>query len=376
MSNAATGAFTSSVKRSQDFLARAFPTPKFLAPEALGVDISDASIKWIAFSRGSHMPRTVETWGQISIAEGIVVSGVVKDVARLAEALAEVRKRVPGIRAAHAALPEEAAFVFDLSVPARSSRQQILHVIEFELENRVPIPPSAAVYDFDIIPGNSSAQQEVGVVVFPKDIVESYFAAFEKAGFTLLSLELEASSIARAVSPRFHGEPVALLVDFGLKRTGFAVLKAGVPIFTSTVEVGGEILSRTLVDKLGLSMEEVEVWKNEEGLLPRDGPKSSGLEAVSGAASALGSEVLRHYRYWDTRRDEHGERMSPVSKVYLVGGSANLKGLGDYIAGRVQAEVIRPNVWQNIISFDDYIPPIERHVSLQYATAIGLALRN
>ena len=377
MNNADTrGGFKSATSTFAHAISRAFPTPKLLVPDALGVDISDSSIKWIALSRLSRGSRTVETWGQEPLAEGIVVSGVVRDQAKLAEALREVKKRAPHIRTAHAALPEEAAFVFDLSVPANSTREQILNVIEFELENRVPIPPSAAVYDFDRIPGEAGASQEIGVVVFPRELARSYAQCFDAAGITLLSLELEARSIARAVSSAGSEDAVTLLVDFGLKRTGFAVLKRGIPIFTSTVEVGGEMISRALVEKLGLSPEDVEVWKNEEGLLPKDGPKSPGVEAVSGAASALGSEVLRHYRYWDTRRDEHGERMSPVSKVFLVGGSSNLKGLADYIAGRVQAPVERPNVWKNVAPFDEYIPAIDRHASLQFATAIGLALRS
>ncbi|MEK7093652.1 MAG: hypothetical protein AAB927_04170, partial [Patescibacteria group bacterium] len=41
-------------------LARAFPTPPLLLPRAAGVDISDSSIKWLAFSeRGGA--RQVQT---------------------------------------------------------------------------------------------------------------------------------------------------------------------------------------------------------------------------------------------------------------------------------------------------------------------------
>ena len=89
----------------------------------------------------------------------------------------------------------------------------------------------------------------------------------------------------------------------------------------------------------------------------------------------LAEEVARHFHYWDTRRDDRGERMTPVGRVLVVGGSANLKGLSDVIAMKVQAPTSRGNVWRNICSFDDYIPPIDRRVSLQFATAAGLALR-
>ena len=92
-------------------------------------------------------------------------------------------------------------------------------------------------------------------------------------------------------------------------------------------------------------------------------------------ASALADEVTRHYHYWDTRRNDRGDRVTPVGKVILVGGNANLEGLPEYIAGRVQAPVERGDPWRHVADFNEYIPPIEKKIALQYATAIGLALR-
>lgn len=361
--------------KSSRAFSRFFPAPKFLFPHAAGVDISDSTVKWVALTRAAGGERTVEGWGQKPLEKGIVAAGTVHDPVRLAAALREMRTHLPHVTAAHVALPEEPAFVFSMSVPAGSTREQIRNLIEFEFEQRVPIPPSAAVYDFDLVPSRGGESPEIGVVVFPREVAEGYAEAFESAGITLLSLEVEARSIARAVTSP-SDDDIVLLVDFGFKRTGFAVIKRGIPIFTSTVEIGGEAVSNALTEKLHLSPEEIEKWKNEQGLLPEDGEKSPGLEAVSGAASSLGSEVARHFNYWDTRRNDRGERVSPVSRVLLVGGSANLKGLADYLASRVQAPVERPNVWRNACNFEQYIPPIERRVSLQYATAIGLSLRD
>ncbi|OGG67039.1 hypothetical protein A3C21_02135 [Candidatus Kaiserbacteria bacterium RIFCSPHIGHO2_02_FULL_59_21] len=354
-------------------LARWFPMPKALFPPAAGVDVSDSSIKWIVLG-GSGKGKRVHSFGNESIAEGIVENGIVRDIPALAKALGEMKTKLGGIECAHAALPEEAAYVFSMHVPEGSSRAQILSMIEFELEGRVPIQPSAAVYDFDVIMKHDGSE-EIGVVVFPRDIAESYVSAFSAAGMRLLSLEVEANSIARAVSSGAPDEPITLLVDFGRLRTGFAVLKRGIPIFTSTVGVGGEMIDKVIAEKRALSPEEIVAFKNEQGLLAEGGKESPGMDAVAGAASALADEVARHYHYWDTRRNERGERVTPVEHVFLVGGSGNLKGLSDYVAARVQAKALRPDVWQNVCSFDEYIPPIERRASLQYATAIGLALR-
>jgi type IV pilus assembly protein PilM len=344
-------------------------------PRAAGVDISDSSIKWLALEPAGARLR-VSSYGELALESGIVVSGVIRDVSALSAALSAVKEELGGIAYAHAALPEEAAYVFSMSVPYPSARDQVLRIIEFEFEGRVPIPPSAAVYDYnEILPREIGGSQEVSVSVFPQDMADAYGAAFAGAGIELLSLEIEARSIARAVSTDASDDPITLLVDFGLARSGFAVLKRGYPIFTSTVEVGGDTMTKALMEKLSITAEQAESYKNEQGLMPDDGPAAPGLEAITGTASALADEVARHYHYWDTRRNEHGDRMTPVGDVVLVGGSANLRGLAEYISGRVQAPVERGNIWRNVAPFDEYIPPIDRRHSLQYATATGLALR-
>lgn len=359
---------------SQRF-ARAFPTPRFLLPLSAGVDISDASVKWLAFDPG-HAAARILSYGEELIDPDIVSHGTIVDEHAFTAVLSALKRKLGGITRVHAAFPEDVAYVFSLSVPKGSTRDQALRMIEFEFEGRVPIPASAAVYDFDIIDDSGPEEtMEIGVTVFPRDLAESYARCFSEAGLTLCSLEVDAGSIGRAISTGEHTEPVTLVVDFGRTRTGFAILKRGIPIFTSAVEIGGDTITQTLQKELKLSGPAIEDFKNEQGLLAQGGPKSAGVEAIAGTASALSAEILRHYNYWDTRRNEHGERVSPVGKIVLVGGSANLRGLCDYVAGRVQAPVVFGDVWQHAFSFDDYLPPIDRRQSLAYATAAGLALR-
>lgn len=354
-------------------ISRWFPMPRVLMPSAAGIDISDSSVKWLVLERASE-GFFVQQYGEMPLDQGIVISGAVQNIAALAAALRKVRTQLGGIRVAHGALPEEAAYVFSMTIPHGTAREQVLRMIEFEFEGRVPIPPAAAVYDYSPIPTESAEHDEISVVVFPKDIAEAYALAFEQAGIELLSLEVEARSIARAVSSDEPDEPVTLIVDYGRARTGFAVLKRGLPIFTSTVAVGGDAADRALMTEMQMSPEEVSRFKMEEGL--DASPEHAAMrDAILPAANALAEQVAKHYRYWDTRRNERGERVTPVNKIMLVGGNANLKGLPDFIASKVQAEVALGECWRHLYNFDVAIPPIERRVSLQYATAIGLARR-
>ena len=133
---------------------------------------------------------------------------------------------------------------------------------------------------------------------------------------------------------------------------------------------------KSLTEKTPEALSDASELKAKESVHTAVGDKESpASDVLLGSESALADEVVRHYQYWDTRRNERGERVTPIECVLLVGGSANLKGLPSYIAARVQASAVRPNVWRHVCSFDTYIPPIDRRKSLQYATAIGLALR-
>ncbi|MSU73998.1 hypothetical protein EXS56_02565 [Candidatus Kaiserbacteria bacterium] len=372
----AAGGFSSGAAALSHTLARWFPTPAMIYPPAAGIDISDASVKWLVLEPYKSRYR-IASYGEIPIEAGVVVNGTIKNVEALAHALAETKKHLEGVACAHAALPEEAAYVFEMHVPEGTDHDQAISMIEFGFEGRVPIAPAAAVFDFDIIQKHDDGiGEDIGVAVFSRELAEAYVDAFDRAGIQLLSLEIGARSIARTISSDAPDEPVTLLVDFGRARTGFAVLKLGIPIFTSTVEVGGDMITNAVAEKLSLSPEETQTFKNEQGLFPDAGAKSPGMEAIVGTASALADEVARHYHYWDTRRNEKGERMTPVGRVVLVGSSANLKGLSDYIAGRVQAPTEVADIWRHVCNFDEYIPPLDRRESLQYATAAGLALRS
>lgn len=351
---------------------RWFPAPRYVTTPACGIDISDTSVKALQLKPTAH-GWEVEHYESIPIPEGVVAEGAVHDVDALAYALNQltVKKETPY---AHAALSEEASYVFQMQVSDTRNPSAVRTMIEFELEGRVPLALKNSTFDYDIIalsPDGIGA--EIAVSVFARDSVSMYISAFGQAGFTLLSLELEAQSVARAVVP-FNSTETVMLVDFGRGRTGVAIVKHGVPIFTRTVGVGGNAMSAIIADQLHITPDEAELYKNEHGLDPAGDPKV--VESVTATANALSEEIGRHYQYWNNLRDEHGTRTAKIDRVVLCGGNSNLHGLPEFIASKIHAPVERADVWRNVCSYDEYIPPIIREHSLGYATAIGLALRN
>ncbi|MBP9669676.1 MAG: pilus assembly protein PilM [Candidatus Pacebacteria bacterium] len=361
------------VRHDETFLEKWFAPPYSLLPRASGVDISDSSIKVLMLKQAAQ-GFEIGAFSQGPLESGVVVNGIVQNPEILGKRLAELFSEAKAPRAAHVALPEEAAYVFTMHMPDARDRAQVRTVIEFEFEGRVPLKPAQAVYDYDIIEAHPDGiGAEIAVTVFSREVVEGYAAAFAHARVRLVSLEIEARSIARAIVPP-GTLGATLMVDFGRARTGIAILRGSVPIFTSTVEVGGDSITNILMKELKVDEEKAEDYKNNKGLVhTQDAPVA---EVISGTASALSDEIKRHYEYWDSQRNEHGERVTPIRQVLLTGGSSNLRGLPEYISGRVRASTQRADVWGNVCSFEDYVPSIDRHHALGLSTAIGLALRS
>src|ERR1700680_3171713 len=107
-------------------LARWFPVPNLLAPHAHGVDITDASVKWLSLARSGTRTH-VASYGNQPLPPGVVETGAVRDTKTLVEALRDIKKHAHIVRA-HAALPEEAAFVFSMHVHPDSTRDEIMHM--------------------------------------------------------------------------------------------------------------------------------------------------------------------------------------------------------------------------------------------------------
>lgn len=205
------------------------------------------------------------------------------------------------------------------------------------------------------------------VTVCAKEIVDAYFAACKSAGVVPLSFEVESQAIAKAVLPK-TGQGTHLLLDFGKTRTGLGIVSGGTLMYASTIDIGGEELSKALIKKLGEKDEsEFTKLKNEVGLT---GAGSGVVEALLPVVSAIKDEVQTRIQYWNDK----GGPNRQVENIILCGGSANLRGLTTYFTETLNIECHMALVWQNAFDSKLIAPPIDKRHSYGYATAIGLAL--
>ncbi len=357
-------------------LAKVLPPPTYITLPSVGVDISDTSMKYVSFvpSMRKSTARVLSDWGDINIPDNVLQRGEVKDVKVLADVLTEFKNKT-GAEFIRVSLPEERAYIFETELKRNVPTKEIQSLLEFRLEENVPISAREAIFDYEIIPGDEKSNTaRVVVVAYQRDTIMQYYEACHLAGLSPLSFEVEAQAMARSVILN-NDEDTVMLVDFGKTRTGIGIVSQGALMYTSTIDIGGGHLSIAMRRVLGEDMAESELTniKNTNGLI-REINDSRVYESLISAVSVIKDEISARMQYWHLKEIGHEKRR--IKKIILCGGSVNLKGLPEYLVESLGVPAIRADVWQNAFKTEEVIPPIEKRYSFGYATAIGLALKN
>lgn len=355
--------------RTGNVFTRAFPIPAYLTTPAVGIDVSDLSIKYVLLRHGAQRIQ-LAACGKFDLPLGTVENGEVKDAATLTKIAARVRESV-GIPFAHLALPEEHAYLFQMEVE-EGAHSEMVPVIEFHLKENVPVGAEEAAFDYALI-GVREGRMIANVSVYPSNILTQYVDTFTAAGFRLLSAEIEGQATARALlDPADTG--TTLIVDIGRNQASLSISHAGTVVFTANLETGGDLFTRAIAQGIDVSFQEAERLKREHGF--RDTKANSGVyKALVPLVGALRDAIKKHLMYWHMHTSTLGA-IQEIARVVLVGGSASTVGIPEYLAAELETPVEKGNVWRNVLSFEECIPGVHAANSIEYATAIGLALRS
>ncbi|MCC7160495.1 pilus assembly protein PilM [Candidatus Nomurabacteria bacterium] len=350
------------------FLLNFFPPPEFLTEPSFGVDISDESIKYVELlmtKNGLKLGR----YGEKIIPPGIVEAGKIQNTKKMEEILSTLKKE-EGIKSVRVSLPEEQVYLFHLKLD-KAGLRSIKEGIELVLEEHIPILAEDAIFDYDLVEENSQSL-EIQVTAMQKNVIESYMCVFKNSGMKVKSFELEAQAISRAVVK--NGDlDTYMIVDFGKKRTGIFIVSKGIVMFTFTLDVGGVMLTNMIKKTFNVSFEEADRMKQKYGL-QRNTENQEIFPVLLNSVSVLRDEIVRHFLYWQTHKDEDGKNNTPIEKIIFCGGDSNLTGLSDYISVSMKTPVDMANVWVNILDTSNSVPEMSFRQALAFATALGLAL--
>lgn len=347
-------------------LAKFFPVPRFLDMRAAGIDISFQTVRIVKFSENNH-GLVLSAWDEERIPPGSLYSTEEKDRTVLVDVLKKLKEK-HRLHFVNVSMPEQEGYVFSLPVNGKTDKE-IRQSIMFQLEENIPLKPDEAVFDYQILKENPL---EVVVTAYPLHYVEEAIELCERAGLYPVGFYTAADAIARAVVPK-HNAKTHIVVNFGTRNTGISIVYRNIVVFTSNLNFGTETLTAAIAKEFGVDAAEAEVIKKgEKDLDKKDMTKLlfSFLNPISGLRDEIGKVV----QYWNSHHNKERDPEKEIVAVYLCGDDAFIPGLDDYLSGMLKLPVNRANVWVNALDFSKTLPGIHLRDSLNYPSAIGLAL--
>lgn len=354
-------------------LEKFFPVPDFLRMPAIGLDISDRSIKYAKIRHNMRHIPVLRDFGVVRLPENAIENGVIKKPELVIEKLAEVRD-ITGMEFVHVALPEEKVWLFQLQLP-KVPVEEIEDAILFQINEYVPITKDDVVFDYAVI-ATDTHTVTAQVHATKKDLVHSYIDILQAAGFTPIVFELEAQATVRSIQNENSEQPY-LAIDIGENRSTISLVHKNTVVSIKSLETSGTIITQKIADALSVSFKDAESLKTKVGLESSE-QKSTKLEEATQAiikrASQVFVDAIKDYASnWQQYTKDTSQKLS---RVVVYGGGANMFGLMEYLEEKTGIRVERARIVQ--LTNSGRRRRKQKNLSLSkqlvFATAIGLGL--
>ncbi len=287
---------------------------------------------------------------QAPLEPGVVASGEVRDVARLAAALKTFFKeqKLPRNRV-RLGVASNRIGVRAIELTSIEESKQLANAIRFRAQEVLPIPFEDAVLDFHLLPPRPDSADRpatrVVVAVAHRELIDGYVAATKQAGLRLQGIDLEAFALLRALVPGTppiadDGASALVAISIGAERSVLAVSDGTSCEFTRVIDWGGRTLTRSLARALGESEETAEELKTRLALGGEAVPDMAGEQSldvrstVDGEPKRLAREIVSSLQFYQSQSDSLG-----IREIVIAGGTAQLAGLDEALRRLVGVRV-------------------------------------
>ncbi len=244
----------------------------------------------------------------------------------------------PFVRAHHlpldhviCALPGDRLSSRRLEFPFRD-RRRLRQAVPFEVEGEIPFDIDQVFVDWEIL-SDDHVRATVNASIVQRRHVKELLAELREANCEPRVLEAEGFVLANLCS-LFDLPGKRLMVDLGHRKTTFCLLVDGRAVATRTVPLGGRALTLAIAKDRGSNIEDAERAKCEEGLFERGW--HSALPGAVAVLDRIAREAIRTLESLESVLG--GSPESEMSGITLVGGTAKLHRIDEYLAERTGIE--------------------------------------
>ena len=346
--------------------SKLFAPPKFLEMPSVSLEILPEGVSFMSIKITSQGVRP-DIFGLIPLPPGAVSHGEIIKKEPVIKALIDIRERTK-VSFARLSIPEEKAYLFKTRLPSLKTKE-IHDILDFKIEENIPLSAKEAVFDYDIIPGpRRRGGMDIVVSATSLKAVEELQSLLDLAGLSPIFFSPESNNVAKSVV-RESNEQVIVVVNIRESNIVLSLVVYGVVCQTSSINFGGSTFTELLAKYFKVTPEEALKIKKEK-LYSENADNMEIFSYLINTISAIKDEIYKFISYCNEREDVDGQ----VDRIILCGRDAMIVGFEKYLSLNLSLNVDVANVWANNFDLDEYTPEISKLDSLDLAVINGLSL--
>lgn len=214
-------------------------------------------------------------------------------------------------------------------------RRKLTMAVPFQVEGQIPFQIEKVVVDWEIV-GEARNQTLVAATIAQRSHVSELLAELQQAGCEPRILEAEGLALANLAS-LLELPGTRLLVDLGHRKTTFCLLIDERPVAARSLPLAGQALTRAIARDRGLTPQDAEQSKCEDGIF--DARFESAAPGAVDVLTRIAREIVRSLESLESLLG--GPPQTQVAGLTLLGGSARLHRMDDYLSERTGIEATR-----------------------------------
>lgn len=208
----------------------------------------------------------------------------------------------------------------------------------------------------NIITDEDGSKADVMVFALPTKVFQSFEDTFINTGLHTSKLDTSANSSSKAFRQRIFINDMASpidktisVIDIGHTLMNIQIIEKGILKFSRALKIGGEDITKAIVEDLFVEWDEAEYLKVNEADLNAL-VHTPLYNSVSHVIDDMSAEIQRVLRYY-TNNANYGE----VDSIYIYGGTSRLKNIAPYMSAAIGHPVTAIDTL-NIINLKNELP--------------------
>ncbi len=281
------------------------------------------------------------------------------------------------VKALTTGLSNQQSSIRQLKMMNTEDENELSEALQFEARKHIPMDGTDALLDYQILGEDIKEMDKLNVLLVATTQLNlnNHLNLVKSMNLRPGIVDSEAIGMANAYVIE-HGLPdegTHVFLNIGAVSSVLVVWGRQAPFFARDIQIGGHHFTKEIMEKQELKYKEADDFKRSPAhteLVDKLQGSTEGNFSVSVAEHTiydnLVDEVRRSLRYYIKESNE-----SFFQKIFIMGGSAGIQGLDEFISNRlnVPAEIYHP--------FAQLHHDVEHdgEFSAQYATAVGYAMR-